>query len=297
MSCRFGLVAALAFALLATTVVASATPVRNGDSTLRIRHPFAGDSKDLRAIYPVAVLRLALEKAGVAAEIVPAAVPMEQARAIRALASGQLIDVLWTVSTPERERQLRPVRVPIDRGLIGWRVLLVQRSALPRFRDVREAGELAALRGAQGHDWPDLPILRANGLDVLASPHYDSLFELLARGRIDYVPRGIGEVRPEASARAGTGIVIEPNLLLHYPSALYFFVHPDNESLARQLDRGLRLAHADGSLTALLDQAYGEDLAALHLSRRHRITLTNPLLPAATPLSHAGWWFSPEQAP
>mgnify|MGYP002780630035 CR=1 FL=1 len=290
---RSGLFVGLVLALMAATV-AVAAPARAGDSALLVRHPSTGDAKDLRAVYPVAVLRLALEKAGVSAEIVPATVPMEQARAIRALAAGQLIDVMWTVSTPERERELLPIRVPIDRGLIGWRVLLVERSALPRFRSITRAGELAVLRGAQGHDWPDLPILRANGLDVLASPHYESLFELLARGRIDYVPRGISEARPEAAAHADKGLVIEPTLLLHYPSALYFFVHPDNASLAEQIDRGLRLAHEDGSLTALLDQAYGEDIAALHLPRRTRIELVNPLLPPETPLSHPGWWFTPE---
>lgn len=293
---RPGPIAALALAVLAASL-AGAASTRTDDSPLRVRHPSTGDATDLRAIYPVAVLHLALGKAGVAAEIVPAAVPMEQGRAIRALAAGRLIDVLWTVSTPERERQLRPVRVPIDRGLIGWRVLLVERSALPRFRGVEDVGGLARLVGAQGHDWPDLAILRANGLEVLASPHYASLFDLLARGRIDYVPRGVGEVRPEASARAAMGIVIEPNLLLHYPSALYFFVHPDNVALAAQLDRGLRLAHEDGSLGALFEQAFGEDLAALHLARRQRITLANPLLPAGTPLSHPGWWFEPEERP
>ena len=293
---RSGLIAAFALALLAAFAAGAAT-AQAGESTLRIRHPIAGDATDLRAVYPVAVLRLALEKAGVAAELVPAAVPMEQERAIRALAKGNLIDVLWTVSTPERERRLRAVRVPIDRGLIGWRVLLVKHTALSRFRSITNVGELAALRGAQGHDWPDLPILRANGLDVLASPHYESLFDLLERGRIDYVPRGVSEVRPEAKTHAGKGIVIEPGLLLHYPSALYFFVHPENGALAAQLDRGLRIAHTDGSLAALLDQAYGEDLAALHLSRRQRITLANPLLPPGTPLSHPGWWFSPEEQP
>jgi ABC-type amino acid transport substrate-binding protein len=263
---------------------------------LRVRHPPIQSADDHRAEYPVAVLRLALEKAGVAAEIVPAAVPMEQARAMRALAQGKLIDVMWTVSTPDRERRLRPVRIPIDRGLIGWRVLAVRRDALSRFAEVSELGDLARLVGAQGHDWPDLAILSSNGLHTLATPTYPSLFKLLERGRIDYVARGAGEAVPEMASRADAGIVIEPRLVLHYPSAMYFFVHPDNAALADHLDRGLRRAIDDGSLALAFERAYGDDLRALDLGARRRIELVNPQLPAQTPLTHPGWWYVPALA-
>lgn len=264
-------------------------------AALKVRHPPIQSADDHRAEYPVAVLRLALEKAGVDAHIVPSGVPMEQARAMRALASGRLIDVMWTVSTPERERLLRPVRVPIDRGLIGWRVLAVRRDAVARFAAVREIGDLAPLVGAQGHDWPDLAILQANGLHTLASPSYASLFELLERGRIDYVARGAGEAVPEIAERPDRDLVVEPRLVLHYPSALYFFVRPGNETLAEHLDRGLRRAIEDGSLGALFEQAYGADLARLDLASRHRLDLVNPQLPPQTPLSHPGWWYAPER--
>lgn len=263
-------------------------------AALIVRHPPIQSADDHRAEYPVAVLRLALEKAGVDARIVPAGVAMEQARAMRALAAGRLIDVMWTVSTPDRERLLQPVRVPIDRGLIGWRVLAVRRDALPRFATVKEIGDLAPLVGAQGHDWPDLAILQANGLHTLASPSYESLFGLLQRGRIDYLARGAGEAVSELAGRANTGLVIEPRLVLHYPSALYFFVRPGNETLAAHLDRGLRRAIDDGSLGALFEQAFGADLARLDLAARVRLHLVNPQLPPGTPLSHPGWWYAPE---
>lgn len=281
----------------ALSIVASllAFAAAGAEAAVLVRHPLVQSIDDRRAEYPVAVLRLALEKAGVDARIVPAAVGMEQDRAIRSLASGRLIDVMWSVSTAERERQLRVVRIPIDRGLIGWRVLLVRRDARPRFDGVTGVEQLAVLLGAQGHDWPDLTILQANGLRVLPTPHYQSLFELLKRNRVDYVPRGVGEVLPELRAMEGEGLAVEHRLLLHYPTALYFFVHPENKALAEQLDRGLRLAVTDGSLRRLFDDAYGEDIAALHLARRHRIELANPLLTPSMSVGHPGWWFTPEE--
>jgi ABC-type amino acid transport substrate-binding protein len=284
------LIPALAVPLALVALMASPAIVA---APLSVRHPLVQSVDDHRAEYPVAVLRLALEKAGVRADLRPAPVAMEQARAMRSLAQGRLIDVMWTVSTPERERRLRAVRIPIDRGLIGWRVLAVRRDALPRFAGVRDVGDLARLVGAQGHDWPDLAILRSNGLDTVATPSYSSLFELAERGRIDYVARGAGEALPELASRADLGLVVEPRLVLHYPSAMYFFVHPDNEALAAHLDRGLRRALADGSLNAAFERAYGADLAALDLARRHRLTLANPQLPAQTPLAQAEWWYAP----
>lgn len=282
-------------ALLMPAIVLMAVMVpAHADGALRVRHPPIQTADDHRAEYPVAVLRLALEKAGVAAEIVPAGVPMEQARAMRALAQGRLIDVMWTVSTPERERRLRPVRIPIDRGLIGWRVLAVRRDALPRFAQIRSVGDLARLVGAQGHDWPDFAILSSNGLQTLATPTYPSLFKLLERHRIDYVARGAGEAVPEMASRADEGLVIEPRLVLYYPSAMYFFVHPDNDALAGHLDRGLRRAIDDGSLALAFERAYGEDLRTLDLAARRRLELANPQLPAQTPLTHPGWWYVPE---
>jgi ABC-type amino acid transport substrate-binding protein len=268
-----------------------------GAPALRVRHPPVQDADDRRAEYPIAALRLALERAGANAEVVPAAIAMEQGRAMRALEAGRLIDVMWTVNTPERERRLRVVRTPVDGGMIGWRVLLVRRDALPRFAGVRDRAALAPLLGAQGHDWPDLAILQANGLRVLPTPHYRALFDLLERRRIDYVPRGVGEAIPEARALRRRGIDVEPGLLLHYPTALHFFVRPDNDALAGLLERGLQRAIDDGSLRRLFDRAYADDFAMLDLPRRQRIDLANPDRPAGSVRADAGWWFAPEPRP
>lgn len=287
------------FALLLLALAMALPSAGHGTTAARliVRHPSMHTAGDHRSEYPVAVLRLALERAGAPADIVPSTVAMEQERAIRALSQGQLIDVMWTVSTSERERRLQPIRIPIDRGLIGWRVLAVRRDDLARFRRIREVGELATLVGAQGHDWPDLAILQANGLRTLASPSYDSLFELLRRGRIDYVARGAGEIVPELGERDDRGLAVEPLLLLHYPAAQYFFVRPGNDALASVIERGLRRALDDGSLDVLFNRTFGPDLDQLDLAGRQRLRLANPQLPSGTPLSHPRWWYQPEAEP
>lgn len=270
---------------------AAGAPARAA-APLRVLHPPVASGADVRARYPLAVLHLALLRSGREAAIAPTPLHGTQERLLRLLQEGRQLDVMWTVTTAERERRLRAVRFPIDRGLVGWRVLLVRRDALSRFipgADPR--GALAALQGVQGHDWPDLAILRANGLRVASTPAYEGLFEMLARGHVDYVPRSVAEVGDELAARAGMGLAIEPRLLLRYPSALYFFVHPDNTALAQALQAGLERAHADGSLQRLFDRAHGPALATLGLDRRRVLTLRNPLQPDSLPLHRRALWF------
>jgi membrane-bound lytic murein transglycosylase MltF len=140
-------------------------------------------------------------------------------------------------------------------------------------------------------------VLRASGLAVEPSSTYEGLFAMLARGRVDYVPRGAHEVAAELVAHADLPLQLEPTLLVHYPSALYFFVHPGNDTLALALERGLEQSVADGSLRRLFDQAYGSLIAAGQLARRTRIELPNPTLPAATPLARRELWFEPGAPP
>jgi hypothetical protein len=244
---------------------------------LRVSYPAAESTRDARQAYPKAVLAMALAHAGRPYILHASTVPANQRRVARLLAAGDDIDVMWTVATDARERELRRIPYAIDRGMIGWRVLLVRRSEAHRFDNVRDLKSLGALQGAQGHDWPDLPILRGAGLHVLATPSYDSLFAMLSRGRVDYVPRSVLEVGDELAHRPQHDLALEPRLLLRYPSALNFFVRRDNDALADALDVGLARAEADGCLDRLFHATYDEVLAPLKLASRTAITLPNPV--------------------
>lgn len=244
---------------------------------LRVVYPAAESRSDARQAYPATVLRLALEHAGRPFALRASPVPATQQRALRMVERGDELDVVWTVPTDERERVLRAVPFPIDRGLIGWRVLLVRRGNEAAFAPVRSAAQLAPLRAAQGHDWPDLAVLRHAGFDVFAGTDYDGLFAMLARGHIDYLPRSVLEVGDELAQPANRGLAIEPRLLLRYPSALYFFVNRRNVALATALEQGLARADADGCFDRLFHATYDDVIAPLRLPQRTVIELANPV--------------------
>lgn len=280
------------FALLATCHGALAVEAAGRVVT----YPPGESNRDPRLRYPVQVLELALEKAGGQFVAAPSSVNAQQSRNLMLLAAHQGLDVLWTVTSEAREQELRPIRIPIDRGLFGWRLLLIRAADQARFDAVHSLDQLTALRGGQGHDWPDTPVLQGAGLAIETSPSYEGLFAMLGRGHIDYFPRSVAEIWAELALRTDQPIALEQTLVLHYPSALYFFVNLEDAALAEAIERGLRRAIADGSFYELFKRQYGPAIERAALQQRRVIELPNPLLPEATPLADKPLWFSPEEA-
>lgn len=237
------------------------------------------------------VLKLAIQRSGARYELVESRQAMVQGRVMRELAEGLGDpDLAWTMTSPEREAELLPIRVPVDRGLIGCRLAFVRAADAQRWRGVRRLADLAGDAAGQGHDWPDTEVLRANGLRVQTASRYEMLFEMLRLGRIDYFPRSVIEIDDEAATPLAHGLAIEPHVLLHYPAASYLFVRPNRPRLAADLERGLEAAVADGSFQRLFQRHYGDLIARHRLAQRVRLALRNPLLPAATPLHRQALW-------
>ena len=86
---------------------------------------------------------------------------------------------------------------------------------------------------------------------------------------------------------------LDRNLVLHYPTAMYFFVSPLKPELAAQLEQGLRKALKDGRFNQLFQRYNGQLLSQLALGKRQEIALPNPQLPAATPLQDRALWYRP----
>ncbi len=262
-------------------------------ATTTVLYPRPESLADERSNYPLALLKLSLQKADANLVLAPSPVRMQQGRSLRSLAQGKLVDVLWTVTTREREAALLPIRIPIDRGLIGWRLLIIRQRDRQAFSAIDDAPGLAAMRAGQGHDWPDTDVLKAQNFTLSTSSAYENLFKMLALGHIDYFPRSVNEIWPEVDARRAMNFEVAPRIVLRYPQALYYFVNKDNTALATAIETGLRAALKDGSMMKLFVQHHGDAIARARLSERTVIEIANPTLPPATPLSDRALWFTP----
>lgn len=287
---RIGLLLAVLAALLPLTGLAGSPDV--------VRHVAAASERDQRNKYFLSVLELALKKSRGeygGYRLQPADTSFGPGRSRSMLAEGENLDVIWTMTTREREQNLRPVRVPLLGGLTGLRVLIIRADDQPWFRNIESVDRLRKLRAGQGNDWPDTKILRANDLPLMATDSYEGLFRMLAEGRFDYLPRSVNETRAEVGAFDEWNLKIEEKLLLYYPTASYFFVHPGDDRLAQRLRAGLKHALEDGSFRKLFrghpinQRAFNQ----LNLLRRRVLCLKNPLLPETTPLQKDHLWWLP----
>lgn len=287
--CRIGCFAAgcafACFAIFGSGAVLAAGPV-----DVIYARPVAGDH---RHDYTLQLLELALTKSGVPFRLAPSAESMVQSRSLAELEKGGEITVFWTMTSAEREARLQPVRIPIFKGLIGWRLLMIRAEDKERFARINSLADLRTLVAGQGHDWPDTTILRSAGFTVETGPSYNQFFPMLAARRFDWFPRSCSEIWAEVDAHAAEGLVVEPHLVIHYPAAVYFFVNRKNTQLAQMITKGLEAARRDGSFDRLFYKFHTPLFQRAQLKGRTVIELKNPLLPPETPLGNAALWYSP----
>jgi len=88
---------------------------------------------------------MALGRFGCAYRMQPVSMHLVQSRALIELIKPEpSLELFWTITDTERERR-EPlvVRIPIDRGLLGWRIALVRRSQGNRWKQLRTLAQLA----------------------------------------------------------------------------------------------------------------------------------------------------------
>ena len=260
-----------------------------------------GATVDSRYEYDWAVLRAALEKTRERHgpfELREVREIMSQARVLQELqAPAGKINVLVRATSSQLEKQFLPVRIPVDRGLLGYRTFLVRQADLPRFAAVRKLDDLRRLKVGQGKGWIDVPILQAAGFKVIEGSAYDGLFLMLAAGRFDFFSRSADEALREYGERHSSlpEIALEPTLLLHYPLPRYFFTRRDaaGEKLARRITEGLEIMLRDGSFHALFLDYKSAIIERAGLHNRRVLRLPNPDLSPETPLARKELWYDP----
>lgn len=285
----------LAHFLLALTVLWSHA-VFGGE--LVIRHVKPESPDDPRHLYYLEVLKLALDQTRATDgpyRLETSNDIMYQQRALKSLETDRGVNVVWTMTTSTRESRFRPVRIPLLKGLLGYRIFLIRKGDQARFSAVRSLDDLRQLTAGQSSDWPDTKILRSNGLKVVGGVSYRGLFSMLKLGRFDYFPRGANEPWAELRTHRGQGLAVEQSLMLEYPAPIYFFVNRQDSQLADRLERGLRLAIADGSFEHLFvtHPSIREVMDRAHIGQRRIFKLDNPLLTPETPLNDRSLWFDP----
>jgi len=273
------LIVAGAFLLKPIMALAGTPPTIGSPPPELVLYPAGEGADDQRGDYYASLLKLALSKSGEKLFPQPSPNASGIARAFTRLAQRDGVDVMWAPATQQLDSEFLRIRVPLDKGLLGWRIFLVRSADVETFAGIRSLEKLAAHPAGQVAEWLDTDILGINGLPVVKTLRYQDLFNMLSVRRFDYLPRGIAEIRAEATAHAALGLQIEPHIALHYPMCAYFYVARQNSWLARHLENGLRRAQKDGSFERLFRQFNEAAIESAGLRKRTVLELQNPFAP------------------
>lgn len=277
------------FAILASVLFGFASPVTAGETT--IRYFPAGPIYE----YRWKLLELALSHAHTPSEslrFAPYTEDITQNRGMQLLQSGA-IDVIALGTNAERELQMRPIKIDILRGIVGFRVFVIRAADQARIARMDEQALRQQLTFGLNSQWADLPIMRAGGFTVVTSTSYENLFGMLAAGRFDAFPRGLNEAKRELDERQQSypQLAVEQTKALFFPYPVYFWVNKENTALAQRIERGLKASLADGSFRRLFETYHATEIAMLAKEKRQVIRLGNPILPAGTTEPDTRWWW------
>jgi hypothetical protein len=205
------------------------------------------------------------------------------------------LDIVWYATTNEFEDRMQPIRFPIFKGLLGYRILMIKTGTQHKFDGIRTLEDLRRVSLGQGRLWADTDVLTANGLNVVKVMKYENLFFMLDGDRFDAFPRGAHEPWSEIKRYPQLALTVENNISLVYTSPFYFFVNKANTDLAKALETGFRIAIEDGSFHAYFmnDPTVKDAVEKANLKNRIIIPLNNPTLPKLTPVDDKTLWFDP----
>jgi len=233
--------------------------------------------KDSRHLYNWQVIKQALEltkpKYGdYKIKVTGEAIPNHQR--LRELQLNRYLNVAMTVSNPEWENAISPIRVPIRLEALKYRLLLIQKKDEVHFSNVNSLSELQAFSSGVRQSWTTKDVLIKNNFVTLPAYSYEALFAMLNKGRFDFILRGVHEIYPEFESRIEelSNLMIETHLVIEIPNSYYYvYVSPLEERIKHRLQLGLTMMQKNGDLQVLFDQYYGKFFTKAALHNRTKI--------------------------
>ncbi|QJB56487.1 hypothetical protein [Pseudodesulfovibrio sp. zrk46] len=188
------------------------------------------------------------------------------------------INVLWLISSEERDNKYLSTHVPLTNGLIGHRIMLVNRNQLNTFSRIKSAQQLRTLKltAGLGTQWFDADIWKFNDLPVLELANWRLFYGMLERGDrgVDYFPRGFTEILEEADSYRQ--LAIEPHLMFVYDRDFVFYVTPSEPNLAEFITSALTKAKDSGLMDRLIKKHWARTFEVIKPESRTIIRLSTP---------------------
>lgn len=214
-------------------------------------------------------------------ELKPYGLARSSKRQAALVSEGKLLNLLSaSPGTAIAKADVIPVKIDILRGLLGYRICLVNAARAPDLSNTVDATTLGHVRIGQGLDWSDLDIYKHNNIYPIEGPNLESLYPMLGFHRFDCLALGASEVvfKYHEQQKQFPFLAIEPNLLIYYEFPIYFYVSKQVPELAKRLQIGLTKLEMSGRFSQLFNQYHAQDLTSLNLRARRVICLKSPYI-------------------
>lgn len=239
---------------------------------------------DTRPYYEVAALKLALEKTQ--AEYGPFRLQgsprINVTRSTQSIRTNSFPNFFYSLGYEaiyDSYKEMAYVPFPIDMGVLGYRTCFTSEPNIELLAKITTLEELKAFSHGQGRGWVDAKILQHNGFKVLEVEHYEKLFKMVAADRFDLFCRGANEIKEEYDAHHTTkGIAYDRSILIYYPMPILLYTNVNNVEAIERVTKGLKIAHADGSLQKLWEEQHKASVDFAELGKRKIFRLENPLI-------------------
>ena len=266
-------------------------PIFSSEFLINISKTSVNENRD---VFELDLLKFLLQKSGVTSKFIFTK-PMSQERVSEELKKGTL-DIYWMGTSNKLETGLIPIRFPIYRGLLGYRIFIINKKNINKFKKIKNLNDLQQLVGIQDRGWNDIPILTHSGLKPIEAP-YKSIYKMLDAGRnIDYFSRGMTEAynELEGEIKKLPNLMVEENILLTYKYPLFYFISPHNKVLSNTLHKAFKQSFDDGSFFRFFNshKVIINALKKVNLSSRVKINILNPFLSKETEQLGELYWYS-----
>lgn len=253
------------------------------------------DSSDPNGAYVIKMINLAINRTDSKYKLIVTKDKFSQTKIYDEVENNTL-DMFWSSSNLELESNFLPIRICLYKGLLGYRIFIINKANQAKFDGVKTLDELKKFTIGQGKTWADTSILESNGFSVVKVNKYESLFYMVDGGRFDAFSRGVHEPFGELEQHPNLkDLTVEKNLMLVYKMPFYLFVSKNNKFLANDIERGLNSAIEDGSFDRVFfdDPAVKSVMEKANMKNRRIFELKNPTLSKETPLDRKELWYDP----
>lgn len=193
-------------------------------------------------------------------------------------------DVLVTVAGNQKfaNRDKLIIESPICNGLLGHRLLIINKHAQVKFKQISNLQQLRKSTIGIPATWADADLFRKNQCKVHEKGLLEDVLNYVHSNQVDYATLGANEITTTLKQYTIVmpELVIENTLLIYYPLPLLFYVNANQPALAHQLQLGLNELINNGTLQDIFNRYHSEVVKKLNLPMRNKITLNNPYLPA-----------------